>query len=223
MLNQIFGSENRGLWLEDHGLSKIETIENKFYNGHLYYTEESFQRIKDYKKILLYRDPRDYVVSYAHFFNSNGRLGIGIDDFFKENHYSIQEIMIDVIRGINVNKNILLGVGAMYERMHLKWRSENSLPIKYEDLIGTVSGGSDDVRAATIRKILHWLNIEPPSDIMEKIQIGSEPTIERERPSFRKGVKGEWKNEFMEYHKLLFKHYAPNLVSLLEYATDDNW
>src|SRR6478736_4334504 len=43
-------------------------FENKIYTGHFWYSEEVSNRIERYpnKKLLLVRDPRDYVISNAH-------------------------------------------------------------------------------------------------------------------------------------------------------------
>jgi len=223
IIRKILNINQQTPWLADHELSKKKNFENTLYNGHLYCDEISFKKIAEYKKILLYRDPRDYVVSYANFFNSSSRPPTKLDNFFKENNYTNQDVMIDVIRGVLVDGEFLYGVSKIYNHMFLKWISKNAIPVRYEDITGSNVGGSDKKRNETILKILKFLEINAPNNLGEIIGEGDAKSKEGKYTSFRKGGSGDWKNHFKEHHKLLFKYYASNLVSKLNYEENEDW
>ena len=83
ILRQIFGKElihksedkfgNRHITTEVDILSR-HRLENKIYSGHIRYSEKIANLISKYPKVFLIRDPRDYVVSQAHFMDNFKRV-----------------------------------------------------------------------------------------------------------------------------------------------------
>jgi len=187
IITKIIGWENYGkAWILSHELSQPTIkFKNRFYVGHLVVPSSGNNPIEPYRKVLLYRDPRDYVISYA-FFMKNRNLGLDIDRFYHENNSSIDDIIMDIIQGVEIRTNIIEDVNSVYQNHYFDWLNQNSMPVRYEDLIGNEYCGSDEKQEETLIRICSWYKIDVTREkIREAIQSASK--YRKNNPTFRKG------------------------------------
>jgi len=167
---------------------------------------------KVYKIIYIIRDPRDIVISGAHFFNFSSPLG----SFFKK--FRLNNLLKDlsfekkkkkmiraILYGNNKNKTFWLGVPwSLHYKDYLK---KEVLFIKYEDLLKNPEN--------ELESILNYLDLKVNyQHIKESIRNQSfqkrqKEVLQQEHKNLiklvRKGSSGYWKNEFTEEEKKMFK------------------
>jgi sulfotransferase 6B1 len=171
-----------------------------------------------YRGIFIYRDPRDVVVSAAYFTNCMQR-GRG------EPEYSIDDLISHFICG-SANHSYPPSetffeddVLKMFQD-RLGWKN---VPFVYtttfEKLVGEKGGGSKETQLQEVKNILKHLNMPITNGLIEKICA----SLHSDSYTFRKGKIGEWKHEFTEEHKRLFKLKAGQLLIELGYEKDFNW
>jgi len=101
---------------------------------------------------------------------------------------------------------------------YLGWLDQPSVQrIHFEDLIND--------RAATLNHIIDRFIASVPLEAPRRLIFESlESSINPSRsPTFRSGKTGEWKRQFTEEHKQIFKNVAGDLLIRLGYEKDDNW
>jgi hypothetical protein len=219
-------SENveRRKYVTEKEFRHIPNLENKVYVGHIPYSDTTYTRIKDIPKILLVRDPRDYLVSMFHYLNQSPD-----PKHAKFRELSTQDAkmsatifgMRDEFYGVK-----FYGVNELYDKYFIKWIGSPKLTIiRFEDIIGSEFGGEDDKVISTFQTIISLIQPRLNFDgetIRNKIRVGSDPTkSDTFRPSKRKI--GVWKEELTEDHVIQFKLASPFLVSALGYENDENW
>jgi sulfotransferase 6B1 len=198
-------------------------FENKIYAGHLWFSEEISNRIERFpnKKIVLVRDPRDYVISQSHFMN-NFKVVDTLDKRIRELP-TWQEKVSAAIIGMIDKGSRLTPVDATFVYHCIKWlNTPNTLLVRFEDLVGPQFGGSNDRVYATIRSILEFVGctINDEEALLDDIYMGSDPAKSR---TFRSGKIGSWREEFNADHVKQFKLVAPGLVSGFGYEKDESW
>lgn len=204
----------------------LNWVRNKKYNiivSHIPYTNEYFKLIteKEYKIIFVYRDPRDFLVSLAHWIDIEPQEW-GAAHRFK----SIEQRIDFLINGNFFPKDNFFpyklngekGVSTFFKN-YIPWKKKpNVLAVKFEELIGSNGGESDEILIKTLEKICLFLNIEIDSDKVRDIskQIWGNP-INGNPKIFRKGKTQEWKKVFTDNNTKNFNRSAKWLLEELEY------
>ncbi|MDQ6862665.1 MAG: sulfotransferase domain-containing protein [Thermoproteota archaeon] len=206
---------------ETHILSEMP-LKNKIYFCHLQHSEELSNYISKFPKILLVRDPRDYVVSQAHFFNVLKTEESTLEGRFRGlPSWNIK--LSAAILGVEDGLSRLSSVAEMFVNHHIKWlNSPNSFLVRFEDIVGSPFVASYERVAKTIRLILEFIRFTADYDesFLDNIFMGSDPV---KSSTFRSGKIGSWRQEFNADHVKQFKLVAPGLVSGLGYEKDENW
>lgn len=204
-------------------------LHNAFYIAeHPFATKRNTERLKKlgYKVIFLYRDLRDYVVSFAHFFSRLpwlkhiGRLPLGkkIEILLQGNSflYNPQE------RGWNDELLLETKSVADFYNLYLPWMNEPYVyTTSFEKLVGPRGGGSYDIQIQEIMNIAKHINFLITEEQARKIAtqlFGGTGT-------FREGKIGAWKKEFSPENLTLFKSNQDNMQMLVDlgYEKDFNW
>src|SRR3954449_9294728 len=119
--------------LQEH-LVAFDAGRNLFSYGHLFFSDASAIELTHVRKILLYRDPYDWVLARARFFLSDefqGNL-----EFLKEGKLSVDELLSLMIFGIHSKAPKLAD---MYDLNVAAWLGSSSVhPVRYEDLVAHV-------------------------------------------------------------------------------------
>lgn len=188
-----------------------------FFTAHLPYWAPYIKMLEDlqYKTILMLRDPRDLVISFAHFVTKT-------KDHYLHTYY--QQLANDNERITNtivgLDDGTLFDIGTLHQ-IFLGWsQSSNNCIIRFENLVGPMGGGSYDTQVREIKQIADHLIIELSVAKIERI---AGRLFDTASPTFRKGVIGDWKNHFSAQHKQVFKNVAGQLLIDLGYETDFDW
>jgi hypothetical protein len=171
-------------------------FKNKIYFCHLRHSDELSNYLSKFPKILLIRDPRDYAVSQAHFFN-----------IYKTDKSSLERRFRDLPNWNAKLSAAILGIEDGFARLpslverfvdyHIKWlNSVNSFLVRYEDIVASPVGNYERV-AKTVRSILEFIGftIDYDEAFLDDIVTGSDPARFR---IFRAGNIGSWRHEFNE-------------------------
>ncbi len=176
------------------------------HGGHIPPTQTIFDLIKTtgFVPVVMTRDPKDMIVSYAHYMQKNIKT-------FKEKAIqspwsffvgkTIEESMDLLITGI---EGELVSIVEWYRRFFLlkedTFLQDHGIPIiAYEDLV------QDPVR--TIESLSGYLRINPSDQQLSFLStvVGKEGSF-----FFRSGKIGEWKVHFTENHTQLFDNVWRN-------------
>ena len=184
---------------------------------HLFYTPDCEKALNDANliKLFIYRDPRDQVVSLAYYMLSNNVVWPNAPKI------SFDDLLYDLLtEGTTINnapptKNIV----TLYHE-YLPWlRKPDILSIRFEDLVGSKGGGSDEAQFKTLDRIAKHLGLKVSEEFLQTIPgqlFGGSQT-------FREGKIGSWKTHFKPEHKELFKKVAGKLLIDLGYEKGSDW
>ncbi len=185
--------------------------------GHIRYTEQRSQAVQaaGYKSVLMFRDPRDQIVSLLHYVRSvvpphhlRAPLEALPDD---------ETRLLALIQGMPD-----IGLANVHDRtqMFAEWLAQGSHLIRFEQLIGVKGGGSQGSQRETIRETGRHLGVVlSPKDIEHIAQQVFNPKSK----TFRKGMIGDWENHFTKQHKQIFKEIAGQQLIDLGYEQGVDW
>lgn len=180
--------------------------------------------------IFIIRDPRDQVVSMAHWLhNAPNRVYQHRFDQFSIEQLISMMIEINSQEGpyafLFKYKNVwpelenFCDVAGLYD-LYLPWSDNpNVYTTRFEKLIGPRGGGTLDEQVTEILNIAAHVGVTLSVEQVTRITnhlFGSGMT-------FYKGKIGAWKNEFTQEHKNAFKRVAGDLLIKLGYEKDLNW
>jgi hypothetical protein len=161
---------------------------NEFVSGHVGYTDKLLNRILelDYKTIHIIRDPRAVIASQVPFILSTSRHPL--NKMF--NRIEKKQCYEKIFRGDSSKKFNLQSIKTQYEAIKIWTESKETLIIKFEDLIGSSGGGSDEIQRETIADICNHIGISTKNiDYVIENLFGSKSR------TFRKGRIDSWKDE----------------------------
>ena len=171
--------------------------------------------------LFIYRDPRDQLVSYAHYIRNNNCSKHPHPAWPMARDMSLDEI-IDSLMTEKKLYHFFHGISDVNEfyRAFMPWMNfKDFLVIRFEDLIGTKGGGSLDAQRATVKAVANYLDI---SLTEQKLQYVID-TLFGGGSAFRIGQIGSWKTTFNQRQKEVFKKVAGQLLIDLGYEKDFDW
>ena len=192
--------------------------------GHVIANQQIFDILKekDYRSVIIIRDPRDRVISLMH--HALNVPEYRFHDFFKSLKSDKEKLRYS-IKGVEAkfsnNENAPLDpIDKIYES-YLDWFDQPfNLVVKYEDLVGAHGGGSDELQIETTGKIIQHIGCEITPGQVEEITKG---LYSRESKTFRKGQIQAWKQIFDLELKDFFKKETGDLLITLGYEKDNSW
>jgi hypothetical protein len=199
--------------LQEH-LVAFDRRQNLFSYGHLFFSDASAIELAGVRKILLYRDPYDWVLARARFFISDefqGNL-----DFLKEGKLTVDELLSLMIFGIHTKAPKL---SDMYDLNVAAWLGSSDVyPVRYEDLLQNVRDLESAAASEFFRGLLESCGISPtPDDWRERVRIGSDRRHSGTARENLTGVGLEIPEALSQRHKGLVDYAAPGLRRLLGY------
>ncbi|HEX5359047.1 MAG TPA: sulfotransferase domain-containing protein, partial [Candidatus Nitrosotalea sp.] len=169
ILVSIFGEEqvipsklfNIGL-IDEKYISALPELKNKIYIGHLHYSDLLAKKLHNIPKILLLRDPRDYIISYAHFLDKIKKDHFGSEEYLWDSLETIDNKISAVILGMTCKQVNHRLASAYYTYLNycLKWIDPFSIIIRYEDIVGSKFGGDDSVVVKTFSHIMSRIGVK---------------------------------------------------------------
>ncbi len=174
----------------------------------------------EYKTVNIMRDPRDVVVSSAHYLTHLERHFL--HERMKTEFSSVEDRLMAVISGLPPDASGR-GLPSVAQRIsrYRQWIGQpNTFECRFERLIGARGGGSDDEQINEIASIGD--HIGRPLTAHEASVIAARTWSPRSS-TFRKGMIGDWRNHFKDEHKAAFKDLAGEELVALGYERDLNW
>jgi hypothetical protein len=163
--------------------------------------------------VCILRDPRDVAVSQMHHIKQR-KEHFAHEAFLKLP--SDHERLLLSIRGGELAGRRLQSLDERY-RQFVGWqRDENSVLVKFEDLVGPKGGGSAEAQKATVERVARHVGLEPDERMIRTV----EENIFGVSKTFRKGQIGGWRSAFSEQHVRATNEVAGPLLAELGYEAD---
>jgi hypothetical protein len=186
-----------------------------FSYGHLFFSDASAIELADVRKILLYRDPYDWVLARARFFLSDEFEGNV--DFIKEGKLTVEDLLSMMIFGIHTKAPPLAD---MYDLNVAAWLGSSSVhAVRYEDLVRHVRNLESKEAEDYFSELLAACGISPlPANWRERVRVGSDRKRSGTARENLTGITIELPDSLPEAHRRLVDYAAPGLRQLLGYA-----
>ena len=204
---------------------KIQTIRRGQYaSGHLYWSPELIELLvtSNIRTLFIIRDLRDVAVSLANYL-TNKNPDHRLHPYFKSLKSDDERLMAAIV-GV---EGKLLEDGRRAEslgewaRGFAPWLDEpNCLAVRFEDMIGSAGGGSDDKQLEEVHNITNYLGINIPDEQIIRVAKG---IFFKSSKTFRQGQIGDWQNHFKDEHKSAFKEVAGEALIRLGYENGYDW
>jgi hypothetical protein len=180
--------------------------------GHLFLADMSAIETAPARRILLYRDPYDWVIARARFFLSEQFFGNV--EHLKSGAISADELLTMMIFGLPGKAPSLHDI---YELNAAAWLGARVFPVKFEDLVRHVGALGSGEAEAFFAGLLNACGIDVPEDWRERVRIGSD---RRQSGTARENLSGmtvDLPDSLGPRHRALVDYHAPGLRALLGY------
>jgi hypothetical protein len=164
---------------------------------------------RDIKALFVIRDPRDVVVSEAHYVSSDPKHR-GHELFARQ--ATFKDMLMLVIRGDE--EHGWLPMAETLQRYD-GWLSSGALVLRFEDLIGTAGGGHDGTQRTALSGMFAHIGL--PVDDAFLSRVGGK-LFSKRSPTFRKGAIGTWSEAFDDEVREAFDQTAGPFLERYGYA-----
>ncbi|MDB5703003.1 MAG: hypothetical protein JWN66_119 [Sphingomonas bacterium] len=180
--------------------------------GHLFLADASVIETAVARRVLLYRDPYDWVIARARFFLSEQFLGNV--DHLKSDAVSADELLTMMIFGLPGKAPSLNDI---YEMNAAAWLGARVHPVKFEDLVRHLRDLGGDESGRFFAELLDACGIDRPDDWRERVAIGSDREQSGTARENLTGIALELPQALGPRHRALVDYQAPGLRALLGY------
>lgn len=185
--------------------------------GHASYSPELRSQLmrSGVKTVCIVRDPRDVVVSYAHFI-----MKIGKEKITRRPEHRALVALPDHRARLRTMMLGNEGTQSVPDRFRafLGWLDQPEVCVlKFEDLVGAAGGGSDVTQRAEVERVAHQLGQHRRVDEITRIA----GALWGNTATFRKGEIGQWRDEFDDELRGLARREMADVVARLGYAPDE--
>lgn len=164
----------------------------------------------EYRVLHVVRDPRDVVVSHAHYMLARPRHPF--HRFYQELDGWNERLAFSITGGWIPGAGYLVSIAERYRLMEA-WRAfPGALTLRFEEMVGERGGGTTSAQRESLRRLAELIGrpeVDPVA-IAQGIFGGSS--------TFRKGRIGGWEESFEREHRELFDRVAGDLLIRWDYA-----
>lgn len=180
--------------------------------GHLLFSDNSAIFLKDARKVLLVRDPYDWVLARARFFMSEEFKGsVG---HISDHNVTAEQFLNMMIFGIHKKSPNLREV---FMHNGVAWLHTDTLVLKFEDLLHAVKNLDEPKAEFFFRKLLDGCGIDMPDDWRERVRVGSDKKQSGTARENLTDIRMKLPAELPEGQKLLIDFAVPGLRKALGY------
>lgn len=199
--------------LQQH-LAAFDPKRNMLSWGHLWFSDDSAIELASVRKILLYRDPYDWVLARARFFLSEEFSGNV--ERIREGALSIDSLLSLMIFGIAKKAPPMADI---YMYNAAAWLGTVDHVVRFEELVANLKNLDSDESETFFAGLLAECGIDPiPENWRERIRIGSDPRQSGTARENLTGIGQVLPQSLGERHRALVDYAAPGLRKLLGYA-----
>ena len=180
--------------------------------GHLFFTDASAIELAHVRKILLYRDPYDWVLARARFFMSENFQGNV--DFIRQGKLALDDLLTLMILGIHTKAPPMADI---FLHNAVAWLGSDVHVVRFEELKKHCREVESEEAEAFFSGLLAACGISLPDDWLERVRIGSDPRLSG---TARENLSGaiSLPDTLPSKHKQLVDYAAPGLRALLGYS-----
>jgi hypothetical protein len=197
-------------------LGAFDRSRNYMSFGHLFFTDGPAIELAHVRKLLLYRDPYDWVLARARFYLSDELQGEF--EHLKNGRTKVDDLLSLMIFGI---RTLVPSLADMYELNVVAWLASDVVPVRYEDLVAHVRQIETAEAEAYFTSLLESCGISPlPDNWRERVRVGSD---RRQSGTARENLTGigvELPDSLPDKHRQLVDYVAPGLRTILGYTDD---
>lgn len=204
----------------DHTAKLSQLKPGEFAAGHIYHSEgwANILRQLKMKQLFLYRDPRDIVVSYAHFIVNKYHYH-PLHAHLKQCK-SWKERYKAFIIGVQKQEIKYPHIGNWLNQFTGWLPDSHTMPIRFEDLVLS----RESLREKLEEVIVYlWEGRKLPMALPAMLDRMEENATPEKSLTFRSGRIGNWKSEFDGEVRRMFKEVAGQHLIQLGYEKDFNW
>lgn len=181
--------------------------------GHLFFSDASAIELAHVRKILLYRDPYDWVLARARFFMSENFETNS--DMIKDGQLSVDDLLSLMIFGIHGKAPAMKDI---FEFNAVAWLASDVFVVRFEELRHHCRGLDSDEAECYFGPLLAACGVNSlPADWRERVRIGSDPKLSGTARENLTGVI-DLPKILPDKHKRLIDYAAPGLRQILGYA-----
>ncbi len=181
--------------------------------GHLFYADASAIETASARRVLLYRDPYDWVLARARFLLSDQFSGN--TDHLSSGALNADELLTLMIFGM---PGKLPSLNDMYELNAAAWLGARCHVVKYEDFVQHLGDLEGKDAESFFTNLLDACGIDRPEDWRERVRTGSDRKQSGTARENLTGIALDIPDELGARHKALVDYQAPGLRALLGYA-----
>lgn len=181
--------------------------------GHLFFADASAIETAPARRVLLYRDPYDWVLARARFLLSEQFFGNL--DHLRSGALSADELLTMMIFGLPAK---LPSLNDIYEMNAAAWLGARCHVVKFEDLVRHLEALETPAAGAFFGELLEACGIAVPDDWRERVRVGAD---RRQSATARENLTGvgiELPEALGPRHRALVDYQAPGLRAVLGYA-----
>ncbi|MCZ8172607.1 MAG: hypothetical protein ACK442_07465 [Novosphingobium sp.] len=180
--------------------------------GHLFLADASVVETAPTRRIVLYRDPYDWVIARARFLLSEQFFGNV--EHLRSGEISVDELLTMMIFGLPAK---LPSLNDIYELNAAAWLGARCHPVKFEDLMAAVGNLDDPAAEQFFAALLGACGIAMPDDWRERVRVGSDRRQSATARENLTGVGVDLPAELGARHRALVDYHAPGLRTVLGY------
>ena len=181
--------------------------------GHLLFSDMSVFELKGVRKIVLVRDPYDWVLARARFFLSDEFKGNV--EHLKSGAISVEELLNLMIVGIYQKAPPMVEI---YTFNAVAWLGTDAAVLKYEDLVAHLRKLDTPEAEAYFARLLDVCGIAKPADWRTRVRIGADRKYSGTARENLTGLPFEIPDTLPEQQKRLVDYAAPGLRGILGYT-----
>lgn len=180
--------------------------------GHLFLADASAIETAPARRILLYRDPYDWVIARARFFISE-QFASNMDHL-KSGGLSADELLTMMIFGLPGKAPSLRDI---YEMNAAAWLGARVHVVTYEDMVRHLGDLDAPEADAFFADLLEACDLDRPDDWRERVRIGADRKQSGTARENLSGVAIDLPDTLGPRHRALVDYQAPGLRALLGY------
>lgn len=202
--------------------------------------QEDYQRFPELKKIVLIRDLRDVAVSMVHQIKKGPWPGMSKES---REHFLSMDFDQQLLFVINFDYDLeevapyapyslQVSLTKVAEQSYMFSKDPSVLVCRYEQLVGSDGGGSQEEQEEALRALTVFLELNKNEEDLQNIAsqlYGNDfdpfgkQGFKNFGSTFNKGKTGGWKEVFTEEHKESFKAKVGPFLVALGYESDESW
>lgn len=180
--------------------------------GHLFFSDASAIETAGVRKVLLVRDPYDWVIARARFFVSDEFKGNV--EHLKSGALSVDQLLNLMIVGIRQSAPSLFDV---YYNNAAAWIGTDVELVRYEDIMNALVDIDAASAEAYFANLLGACGIAMPGDWKERVKIGADPDRSATHRENLSGTSIEFPKHLPDAQRRLVDLSLPGLRTMLGY------